>query len=202
MERNGLISTLFGIRYVLPDALRRTQMQGRSGNLLIGTREALLTLGLFTDTLRWRIRVADIDVSILEIGIVIIGVALAVAFPKVRSQTETYARHRTVERRLIWNRPSDAGHSDTRGLAWKPDSQSTTPVAATLVRPEPMGARLGVRRRPARPCDWRRWCDAHRCGGLHRPTRRVVRRVRSLTLLVLFVLLSIPGVVIYWIRRV
>lgn len=68
---------------MLPTALQRTKTRGRSGKLLIGAGEAVFTLGLFTDTLGRRVRAASVDVTVLEIGVVLVGVALAVAFLKV-----------------------------------------------------------------------------------------------------------------------
>jgi hypothetical protein len=61
---------------VVVDRLRRDKRKGTSGKYLVSTGLFVLAAGLFTETLSWRFGVAGLQVSILETGLLILGVAL------------------------------------------------------------------------------------------------------------------------------
>lgn len=58
------------------DRLRRDKRKGTCGKYLVSTGLFVLAAGLFTETLAWRFGVAGLQVSILEIGLLILGAAL------------------------------------------------------------------------------------------------------------------------------
>lgn len=58
------------------DRLRRNRRKGTSGKYLVSAGLLVLTAGLFTETLGRRFGVAGVRLSVLEIGVVILGVAL------------------------------------------------------------------------------------------------------------------------------
>jgi hypothetical protein len=58
------------------DRFRRNRRKGQSGKYLVSTGLFVLTAGLFTDTLGWRFGIADVRVSVLEAGLLLLGVAL------------------------------------------------------------------------------------------------------------------------------
>lgn len=63
--------------------LRRPDDRGRSGKALVGAGLTVLTLGLFTDTLAVRVGLGGLRISLLEIGVLLLGGALLVAFLRV-----------------------------------------------------------------------------------------------------------------------
>lgn len=58
------------------DRLRRNRKKGQSGKYLVSTGLFVLTTGLFTDTLGWQFGIADVRVSVLEAGLLLLGIAL------------------------------------------------------------------------------------------------------------------------------
>jgi hypothetical protein len=61
---------------VVVDRLRRDRQKGTSGKYLVSTGLFVLAAGLFTETLAWRFGVAGVRMSVLEVGLLILGVAL------------------------------------------------------------------------------------------------------------------------------
>lgn len=188
---------------VLPKTLRRKRSRGRSGTLLVGAGETLLSLGLLTDTLGRRIRLASVVATVLEFGLVVLAAAVSVGFLKlvVRKLTRalgigllgavsfgiglpalglalpTLAVGNRVLRRLPLSRVPWFGRSRwERFLAFVggPRGLATGGVGASLLGIGAYTGRLG---------------EPHVVFG------------HSLTLFALFVLLSVPGVLIYWLRR-
>lgn len=188
---------------MLPAALQRSKTRGRSGKFLVGAGEAVLALGLFTDTLGRRVRVAGIDVTVLEIGVVLVGIALVAAFLKVAARKlrrtlglgvasavsfgvglptlgmalpAISAGKRVLSRVPLSRLPWFGRSRWERALAFVggPRGLATGGVGATLLGVGAYTDHLG---------------DTYVVFG------------HSLALLVLFALLSIPGVLIYGIRR-
>ncbi|WP_265109479.1 hypothetical protein [Halosolutus halophilus] len=60
--------------------LRSGTARGRSGKLLVGAGLGVLTLGMTTDTLGRRVAVAGWQPSVLELGVLLVGAAVVVAF--------------------------------------------------------------------------------------------------------------------------
>ncbi|APX97598.1 hypothetical protein [Natronorubrum daqingense] len=60
--------------------LRTKKPRGRSGKLLVGTALVVLTLGMFTGTLDRRLEALGTSITVLEACLVLVGAAVAVAF--------------------------------------------------------------------------------------------------------------------------
>jgi hypothetical protein len=58
------------------DRLRRSRRKGQSGKYLVSTGLVVLTAGMFTDTLGRQVGLAALRVSVLEVGLLVLGVAL------------------------------------------------------------------------------------------------------------------------------
>lgn len=184
-------------------SLRRTQARGRSGKLLVAAGQTLLALGLLTDTLGQRIGAGGFSVTLLELGVVVLAVALAVAFLKVVARKVK----RTVGISLLSAASLGVG----------------IPALGAVLPAVSIGKRV-VRRLPLSHLPWfgkSRWERALAflggprglaTGGVGAVLLTVGAQTgklgethvifgQQLTLLSLFVLLSVPGVVIYGIRR-
>jgi len=74
------MSTIAGALRSTP--LRTKQPRGRSGKLLVGSGLCVLTLGMFTDSLAYRIGIGGRDLSVLELGVLLVAAAVALAFGK------------------------------------------------------------------------------------------------------------------------
>ncbi|MFC7198855.1 hypothetical protein [Halospeciosus flavus] len=184
-------------------SLRRTQTRGRSGKLLVAAGQSLLALGLLTDTLGQRIGAGGFSVTLLELGVVVLVVALAVAFLKVVARKVK----RTVGISLLSAASLGVG----------------VPALGAALPAVSVGKRV-VRRLPLSHLPWfgkSRWervlaflggPRGLATGGVGAVLLTVGAQTgklgethvvfgQQLTLLSLFVLLSVPGVVIYGIRR-
>lgn len=191
--------------------LRRRDDRGRSGKALVGAGLTVLTLGLFTDTLAVRIGLGGLRISLLEIGVLLLGIALVVAFLRVLARK----LKRKVGLGVLGAVSVGLGLPVVPALG----AVLSVPVAGRLLRRLPRVPSMVVGR-----LSWfgkSRWERALAFVGGPRgaaaggyggtllavgaqtgklSTEYVVFGNR-LSLLALFVLLSIPGALVYGIRR-
>lgn len=194
------MSTLAGALRSSP--LRTGTARGRSGKLLVGSGLAILTLGMATDTLGRRFAVAGHRPSVLELGVVLVGAALAVGFGRY----------------LLGKLKRAAGYSllGTVGLGIGVPALVALPAVGGVAR------RIGTtayRRLPwVGPSRWERALAAvggprGLASGCYGTTLLAVGASTGslaenyvvfgarLSLLSVFVLLTAPGVVLYYVRR-
>ncbi|WP_226004862.1 hypothetical protein [Natrinema salinisoli] len=182
--------------------LRTSTARGRSGKLLVGSGLVILTLGMATDTLGRRFAVAGRQPSVLEFGVVLVGAALAVAFVRY----------------LLGKLKRAAGYSllGTIGVGFGLPALIALPAVGGIARR--LGSMAYVRLPWVGPSRWERVLDmvggprglVSGCYGTTLLTvgastgsleETYVVFGNRLSLLAVFVLLTAPGIVLYYLRR-